>query len=182
MTENRLMTYDATQQHWGTYLAGFEWTIYGCGTYRESVNARRAEVLMKRYMERLNKRLKVPVSFFASLERRYSGCGMSPIPVHWHFLAACDPVYGMREIAEDLWTKKFGDAKVDIYDPAQNGVFYVSKLTGHPNGEFLFGNMDLLRYHGPTDLIAAAHSNPYVPDNVKDKVHGKYLVVRQGTC
>lgn len=178
MTGNRLMTYDAAQQHWGTYLAGFEWNIYGCGTYREPVSAPRAAALMKRYMERLSRKLKTPLSFFAALERRYSGCGMSPIPVHWHFLAASDLSSRMREIATDLWTEKFGDAKVDTYDPAENGAFYVSKLAGHPNGEFLFGNMDLRRYHGPADIIAAAHSNPYVPNNLKDKVHGKYLVVR----
>jgi hypothetical protein len=178
MSGNRLMTYNAPRQHWGTYLSGFDWDIYGCGTYREPVGAVRAEALMKRYIEHLSRKLKAPVSFFAALERRYSGCGMSPIPVHWHFLAASDPGYRLREIATDLWMEKFGDVKVDTYDPARNGVFYVSKLAGHPNGAFLFKNMDLFSYQGPKDLIAAAHANPYVPQHLKSKVHGQYLVVR----
>ena len=176
--QSRLMTYSAPQQHWGTYLRGFNWNVYGCGTYREPVSAVRAEVLMKRYMERLSRKLKAPVSYFAALERRYSGCGMPPIPAHWHFLAACDPAYGMREVAQALWTEKFGDAKVDVYDPSQGGAFYISKLAGHANGEFTFANLDLLAHHGPSDLMAAAHASAYVPDHLKDKLHGQYGVVR----
>lgn len=178
MSGSRLMTYNAAQQHWGTYLQGFDWSIYGCGTYREPVSAVRAEALMKRYMERLSRKMKTPISYFAGLEQRLSGCGMSPIPVHWHFLATCDPDYGLSEVAQALWTEKFGDAKIEAYDPVRNGAFYVSKLAGHANGDFTFGNMDMLTYRGPSDLIAAAHANPYVPNHLKEKVHGQYLAVR----
>jgi len=35
-----------------------------------------------------------------------------------------------------------------------------------------------LDYHGPSDLLAAAAENPYVPAHLKDRAFGQYLVVR----
>jgi len=29
-----LKTYNALQQHYGKWLLGYDWDIYGCGTYR----------------------------------------------------------------------------------------------------------------------------------------------------
>jgi hypothetical protein len=173
----RLVTYSPMAQHWGTYLAGFEWNIYGCGTYRQPVSEPYAEALLKRFMERLGRKQHCRVSYFAALERRYSGCGMSPIPLHWHFLAAGKDSSAMDQVAQNLWTEQFGDAKIEVYDPSRDGAYYVCKLVGHWNSTFLQGNLHLLRNHGPSDLIAAARNNTYVPDHLKDKVFGEYLRV-----
>jgi hypothetical protein len=35
-----------------------------------------------------------------------------------------------------------------------------------------------MEYHGPSDLLAAAQTNPYVPAHLKDRVFGDYHVVR----
>ena len=173
-----LKTYHPAQQHWGTYLSGFPWNIYGCGTYREPVGPVKAEALMKRYIERLERKVKADVAFFAARESRTSGCGMSPIPLHWHFVAASKHSYDMDRVAQDLWTDRFGESQVEPFDPTGDGLYYICKLANHPNGEFLFGKLDKLRYEGPQDLIAAAHSNAYVPDRLKDKVFGEYLTLR----
>ena len=174
-----LMTYHPAQQHWGTFLSGYHWDIYGCGTYREPVSVGRAETLMKRYAERLEGRLKTDVPYFAALEHRFSGCGMSPIDVHWHFVASSSRYAAdMDYKAEQLWRAKFGDAKIRPFDPTRNGLYYISKLADHPNGVFLFDKMDFTPYEGASDLIAAAHANPYVPDRLKDVAFGEYLTVR----
>jgi hypothetical protein len=165
-------------QHWGTYLSGFDWSIYGCGTYRNEVNQRYATITMKRFIERLQRKLHAPVAYFAVLEGRPSGCGLSAIRHHWHFLAASESHEAMATIAHDIWSERFGNAKIDPYDLKGSAAYYVSKLANHENGHILSGNMDLLHYHGPSDLIAAASDSDYVPKRLKDKTFGDFLVMR----
>ena len=174
----RLVTYNAMAQHTGTWLRGYDWNIYGCGTYREPKSGPHAQALMKRFMERLQRKLHAPVSYFAAMERRWSGCGDSPIAVHWHFLAASVSCEAMAPMAESLWAELFGNAKIDPYDGNRDGAHYVCKLASHQNGLILSGNLDQMEYHGPSDLLAAAADNPYVPAHLKDRVFGDYLVVR----
>jgi hypothetical protein len=118
------------------------------------------------------------LSPFMPLERRYSGCGFSPIPVHWHFLAASVSSAAMAPIATDLWEQLFGNAKIEYYDKEKPGAFYVSKLVSHQNGLILHGKLDQLEYRGPSDLLAAAAGDPYVPARLNDRVFGDYLVLR----
>lgn len=174
----QLINYDAAAQHMGTWLFGYDWNVCGCGTFREPVSEVRAQALMKRYVERLARKLHSAVSYFAALERRYSGCGHSPVPVHWHFLASSIQPTGMASVAERLWGELFGDAKVDPYDSSSPGAYYVCKLASHQNCTILLDGMERLNYNGPTDLIAAAHENPHVPGHLKDKVFGEYLRLR----
>jgi hypothetical protein len=174
----RLVKYDAMAQHTGTWLSGYEWSIYGCGTYRQPESVVRAQILMKRFIERLERRLHAPVSFFAAMERNYSGCGSSPIPVHWHFLAASAAPDAMASIAHVTWQQYFGNAQITPYDRNGKATYYVSKLASHQNGLFIFGKLDRMEYGGPSDLLAAAEANPYVPDHLKGRVFGQYLVVR----
>src|SRR5450759_1725259 len=103
-----LMRYSPVMQHYGTFLKGYPWQIYGCGTYREPVSKNRAEVLWKRFVEHLTKRVRQPVAYAAALEGRFSGLGDSPVPVHWHYLAACPRPTDLQEQAEELWEEKFG--------------------------------------------------------------------------
>jgi hypothetical protein len=39
-------------------------------------------------------------------------------------------------------------------------------------------NLNQLEYHGPSDLLAAAADNSYVPAHLKNRVFGDYLMVR----
>src|SRR4051794_23150753 len=98
-----LKNYNPVVQQTGTWLEGYPWTLSGCGTFRVPTTPKYAEALMKRFMEKLRRRLKVSVSYFAALERRYSGCGLSPIPLHWHFLAACGVQDDAAGTAQRLW-------------------------------------------------------------------------------
>jgi hypothetical protein len=132
---------------------------------------------MKRFIERLERKMHGPVWYFAALERRHSGCGDSPIPVHWHFLAASADGNGMRSLAESIWTEKFGNAKIEAYDENGQAAYYVSKLVSHHNGMIL-SNLDAMEYRGPTDLLTIAATDPYIPTHLRDKVFGRYLAVR----
>ena len=172
----RLVNYDAVAQHYGTWIRGYHWDIYGCLTYSQPQSRKSAEALLKRFFDRLRKRLGTSVSYFAALEGRLSGCGHSDIRLHWHFVAASDQSEGMATIANHLW--QFGNSKIERYDPHQEGSYYLSKLAAHPNGDILFDNLERMEFRGPSDLIAAANANPYVPEHLKGKASGQYLVVR----
>lgn len=138
-----------------------------------------AQALGKRFFERLERRLRVPVSYAAVLEHRYSGCGLSPIPAHWHFLAASTAGPNeMARAAQVLWYYLFGNAKIEPYDRSEPGTHYVAKLASHDNGLLVVSKLDRLKYRGAADLVAAAKGNPYVPDRLKDRVFGNYLVMR----
>jgi hypothetical protein len=127
----RLVNYNAMAQHTGTWLRGYDWNIYGCGTYRQAESEVHAQALMKRYIERLARKLRAPVSFYASLERRYSGCGYSPIPVHWHFPAASVSSEAMAPMAIRITTGTIVDATI-IHAPSSTKNDLGSHLeTGH---------------------------------------------------
>ena len=81
-------------------------------------------------------------------------------------------------MATDLWEQLFGHTKIEVYDKDRPGAFYVSKLVSQQNGLILSGNLDQMDYHGPTDLLAAAREDPYIPARLKDRVFGDYLVIR----
>jgi hypothetical protein len=141
-----------------------------------------ATALGKRFFERLERRLRKPVSYAGVVEWRYSGCGLSPIAAHWHFLASSDaaPEY-MAGTAQVTWQELFGNALIKPYDPRDpehDAVYYVAKLAAHQNCNLTVRNLDLLEYCGLSDLLQEAANNPYVPDRLKSRVFGEYLVMR----
>ena len=107
-----------------------------------------------------------------------AGCCYSSIPVYWHFLAASFSSKAMAPMATILWQQLFGDAKIESYDKDRPGAFYVSKLVSHQIGLILSGILDHMEYHGPTDLLAAAAEDLYIPARLKDRVFGGHLVIR----
>lgn len=179
---DRLMTYNAAAQHYGTWISGYPWTLYGCGTFRSGAlradNSGAAERSVNIYFKRLEDRMHGPVPHVGTFERRYSGCGLSPIPLHLHFLAASSEPDRLLAKADQIWTKMFGHCQFEPFNPDENGPHYVAKLFAHDNGEPILGGLATLDYRGPADLLEAAGHNPYVPDHLKWKTHGEYLVVR----
>jgi hypothetical protein len=81
-------------------------------------------------------------------------------------------------VTESLWAERFGNAKIDLYVWNRQAAYYVCKLVSHQNGLIISGNLDQMKYRGPSDLLAAASTNPYVPAHLKNQVFGEYLVVR----
>lgn len=174
-----LVKYNPIAQHYGTWLRGYNWSIYGCGTFRCAHSQRHAIALGKRFFERLERILRVPVSYAGIFEHRYSGLGLSPIPLHLHFLAASKAVPDMMAaMAQVKWQSDFGNAKIVPYDPDDFGAHYVSKLAAHDNGSPVYGKLHLLQHNGPSDLFLDTQTNPYVPDRLKNRVYGEYLVAR----
>jgi len=172
----RLVNYNAGAQQYGEWLRGYDWQIYGCGTYRSHVNEVQAHAYLKRFFEHLKKRIRTSVGFYATLEHRYSGCGMSPIPLHWHFLAAStnEDSTHVAKAARDLWSGKFGNTKIVPYDATGNASFYVAKCAMLPHCSNEMSFPPFLAYHGSADLLQAATKNPFVPEHLNDRASGSY--------
>ena len=68
----RLCTFDRTAQHYGTYIRGYQWDLYGCGTYRTRATIESATRQLYAYFDRLRKSINAPVAWIAVPERRYS--------------------------------------------------------------------------------------------------------------
>jgi hypothetical protein len=116
--------------------------------------------LMKRYMRELGKSIGKPVAYLAVPERRTSGCGFHPIPLHWHFLAAC-PSHRTTDFlrnARQLWTSGSGNASVSRYDPSRSGAYYVAKLAADQDFDFSSDHLDRLSYHGPNTTVVDSGS------------------------
>jgi len=165
----RLITYNATAQHYGEWLRGYDWQIYGCGTFRNSVNERQASAFLKRFFERLEKRVRASIGHCAALEHRYSGLGMSPIPLHWHFLAASNgkDAADLASAGQVLWQELFGNAKIDPYDPAGNAAYYVAKTASLPHCAMEYHILPFVADSEISDTSVAIQQNPYVAQHLK---------------
>ncbi len=137
----RLIEYDALAQHYGQWLSGYEWGAYGCGTFANRISKGEAKSRMKRFLERLEKAVGSGISAMAVLENRYSGLGMSPIDLHWHFVLASPerPELLLHELSTNIWGRLCGNSVIGPYDPHQPGTFYLTKVVAKENGELLAG-------------------------------------------
>jgi hypothetical protein len=174
----RLKTYHVSSQQYGAFFSGFEWQIFGCGTFRHQVSAEVAEASMRGFLSRLERSLgDCPVASIAVLERRISGCGSSGTHLHWHFLAAAPCQYQslMFKGALSIWSTHYGDAKIDIYDSRRPGAHYMAKTAALGDFNYLIHNLFRLRYFGPEDIPSAIREDPYVPQHAKNMVFGSTL-------
>jgi hypothetical protein len=179
-SHHSLFNFNSTSQDYGEYFAGFPWTLYGCGTYRKKPSIDVAGSLLKRYFRELGKSIGAPVAYLAVPERRTSGCGYHPIPLHWHFLAAgpCHLTAALLRNAKQLWTDGLGNAAVSPYDRSRPGAHYIAKLAGGHDFNFHLDNLDRLPYQGPRDLFQAAIDNSYVPAHAKGLIRSDTLALR----
>ncbi len=176
LSTTALKTYSPIQQHYGTFIAGYPWTLYCTGTFRTMVNVDSANRALDRYAIKLSRAMQYKprqLSFYAALEDRWSGLHHSAVRRHWHFLLACPQNSLLASVAEQLWLEN-GFCKIEPYDPAQGGSYYINKLIAE-GAEIRERNMQHLPYTGPTDLIEAARQSPYVPKRLAEKTSGVYL-------
>ena len=175
-----LITYRPQQQHAGMFISGFDWRLYGTGTFRKMPAIYEAEIYLGRFVRQLGDSLhfhKKDLAYYAALEDRTPGLGGQPVRRHWHFLLSCPDNPFLLSVGKQLWEASNGWIKMQKYDREQSAGYYINKLIadGATSCEC---NLDTLTYSGPLDLIEACSSNPYVADRLKDKTVGEYLVRR----
>jgi hypothetical protein len=171
------MEFDSVSQAYGQYFSGFAWDVYGCLTHRARVSKSHSGAMVRRFFDRLGRSIDSRVAYIAVCEHRTSGCGLPPIPTHWHLLAS-GPERRKRLLlsnARELWRTN-GGSSLHEYDPCQEAAFYVAKLAGHQNFHLLERNLERLPYNGPKDFYEAFRASEYVPRHAN--LHGKTLVVR----
>jgi hypothetical protein len=175
----QLITYRPQQQHAGMFISGFDWRLYGTGTFRQMPrDDHEAEIYLNRFVRQLGDSLhfrKKEIAYYAALEDRTPGLGGSPVRKHWHFLLACPDNPYLLSFSKQLWEASNGWLKIQPYDREQSASYYINKLIS--DGALPYErNLETLHYTGPSDLIEACTNNPYVADRLKEKTFGEYLV------
>ena len=129
---NSPKTFDMITQQYGTFFSGFQWQLFGCGTYRNRSSVAAADGLLDTFFDRLRKTVNAPIAYIAVPERRTSGCGYPAIPLHWHFVAAVPPRYTLALLREAtcLWQRPYGNSHIRQYDSRRSGAHYLAKLAG----------------------------------------------------
>jgi len=96
MQNTVLKIFNTTTQHYGDFFSGYQWTIFGCLTFRNRVSHQHGEALVRTYIRRLGTYLDARIPYIAVPEHRYSGCGLPRILLHYHCLIACPQRATMR--------------------------------------------------------------------------------------
>jgi hypothetical protein len=177
-SKGRLVTYRPQQQHAGMFISGFDWRLYGTGTFRKMPTDHEAEIYLNRFVRQLGDSLhfrKKELAYYAALEDRTPGLGRKPIRRHWHFLLACPDNPYLLSFSKQLWESSNGWLKIQPYDREQSAGFYISKLISDGAVPYM-RNLESLHYSGPSDLIEAGQNNTYVADRLRAKTFGEYLV------
>jgi hypothetical protein len=174
------MTYKPEQQHAGMFISGFDWRLYGTGTFRQLPrDEEHAAFYLDRFANKLSRAMrfgKNDLAYYAALEDRTPGLGTRPVRKHWHFLIACPDHDLLPSVARELWLEN-GISKIERYDCARAAGYYLNKLVA--DGAYTQErNLQHLIYEGPTDLIEATSACEYVPDRLKGMTYGEYLVIR----
>jgi hypothetical protein len=172
-----LFNFNSTSQDYGEYFAGFPWTLFGCGTYRKKPSIDVAGSLLKRYFRVLGKSIGAPVAYIALPERRTSGCGYHPIPLHWHFLAARPSHFtaALLRNAQQLWTGGFGNAAISLYDVQ----VLINRQTRRRSGlQFPLGQSGSTPLPGPQGPVQGRINNSYIPAHAKGLIRSDTLALR----
>ena len=123
----QLVTYRPQQQHAGMFISGFDWRLYGTGTFRQDQKPRddrEVEISLKRFVRQLGDSLhfrKKDIAYYAALEDRTPGLGGRPVRKHWHFLLACPDNPYLLSCSNQLWEASNGWLKIEPYDHQQSG-------------------------------------------------------------
>jgi hypothetical protein len=174
-----LITYRPEQQHYGMFLNGFDWKLYGTGSFRRLPRGEEEAVFhLNRFATKLSRAMqfkKNDLAYYAALEDRTPGLGGIPVRKHWHFLMACPEHQLLKSVAEQLWMEN-GLCKIERYDPQGAAAFYMHKLVSQGASTYE-RNLHRLTYNGPMDLIEATKLSPYVKQRLTGKTTGEYLVL-----
>lgn len=174
-----LRSFNTRVQEYGKWLSGFEWSIFGCVTYKRKPSTRSAVENFRRYLRELETSIDSRLAYVAVPEHRISGCGLPPIALHWHFLMACPPhkEYALFKNCRALWARN-GVSDIQWYQREQSAAFYIAKTAKDVDFEFLFDNLNRLSNTGSSDLASEMAADPYVPEHAKWRTELETLTLR----
>ena len=127
----QLITYRPQQQHAGMLVSGFDWRLYGTGTFRKMPTNHEAEIYLNRFVRQLGDSLhfhKDELAYYAALEDKTPGLGGTPVRKHWHFLLACPDNPYLLSCGKQLWEASNGWITIQPFDRGQAAGYYINKL------------------------------------------------------
>lgn len=139
-----------TRDSYRDYFSYIPWQIYLTFTFPWKVDDVQANKTFCDVIARLERHQRRPVAYLRADEKRLvqpSGCGLPPSGRHFHALLASGATLNSAAI-EYYWKCLMGDgagidrvgnltlggyAKVERYDPSQNGLEYILKCLRNPD-------------------------------------------------
>ena len=109
------------------WLRQINWQLFCTLTFGYQVSECQANGIFTEFINRTEKTLRAPLIYVRGEEIRYSGCGMPPIPRHFHLVLACE-VRLEGIILGRLWERMAGErangagADMRRYDPSRDGI------------------------------------------------------------
>jgi hypothetical protein len=141
------------------WLQRVPWQLFCIFTFAWPVSDMQAIGVFHEFIDRLEKRIRGPITYVRGDEKRFSGCGMPGAPRHFHVLLAAHRRLDRQWVAQQWMAlagrrKNGAGADARVYDASLGGVAYLLKFINQPQGDWDLGNVDLyLRTPG-----SASHS------------------------
>lgn len=146
--ELRIYRERANIRAYADWFERINWQLFCTFTFAWNVSDPQADKSFSAFIDRLERLVRSDVCYVRGDEKRFSGCGKPACARHFHVLltsaAPLDPPY-----VERLWMEMAGHrsdhagAKVEFFDPAQNGVAYVLKMLNQVAGDWKHGRLEL---------------------------------------
>jgi hypothetical protein len=137
----------AMQQDYEAWLLPFPWQAYFTFTSAYPVARETIKAQFLQVQNKLERTYRQPIGYvYAPEDRSWSGCGRAATRVHLHGLLCCDASLSPT-VVKDTWKGLghiAGNAKVDLYDPAGNAVFYALKSV-YESGDWDCGHLEFFQ-------------------------------------
>lgn len=119
------MTLTAKQyaDHWGDFLMGYQWTLFGTLTTRFPIREPQLITEFMRWIRKIDRHAQGAVNWHYAIEPH--SCGTH---LHLHFLLNAPPCISPT-IASALW--KLGRVDAERFDPNRGAAYYISKANLH---------------------------------------------------
>ena len=131
---------------WERFLRRYTWDLYGHLTFRDNVTYPHATNLFRKFIHKLNRHL-----YGHNYWKHHTGLRwirgeelQKREVIHFHTLIGHGPVVAAfdrtltAEVAQTTWTRLAGDGLVEPYNPALDGIAYLTKKY-HPG----YGHIDI---------------------------------------
>ena len=137
-----------TAAEYANWLQAIDWKLFCTFTFAWKVSDPQADKTFVEFVNRLERLLKCDVGYVRGDEKRLSGCGKPASARHYHaLLTSVAPM--SSAVVEWLWKEMAGNrsdngsAKVELFDPDQNGISYVLKFVNQVDGNWDYRKLDL---------------------------------------
>lgn len=114
---------------------------YATLTFGRQLSETRGIHLREDFIDSVGRLTHGRVGWVRADEQRWSGCGTTDIPLHFHSLLKYQHVLAPEAVAT-LWKSKAGDAKVESYRSGGGAGYYIAKMFPYEDTHYDLGGLE----------------------------------------